>query len=67
METKYCVRYHLGRVKIDPDAEYYKSTEIIVMVPVKVFYHDATDTVYDFDLPTRATIEKAFRQTQNKG
>jgi hypothetical protein len=41
--------------------EYYKATEKIVMVPVKVCYHEATDIVYSFVTPTLEDIENALK------
>ena len=46
--------------------EYYKSQILTVLVPVTVRYHDATDTVYDWDKPSRDDIELAFRMMLDK-
>lgn len=76
MSDKYCVRYHLGRVAIDPDAEacpsclrteeYYRQSTMTVMVPIKIIYSKATDAVVEWQSPTRDDIEKAFYQQKDK-
>ncbi len=40
---------------------YYTAVSEILMMPVKVRYHEASDTVYDFDAPTLSQVEEALK------
>jgi hypothetical protein len=44
--------------------EYYRPTVVTIMVPVKVSYHEATDTVYSWEPPTLTleAVEKAVKE-----
>lgn len=40
---------------------YYQATTATVMVPVRVRFHDATDTLYGFDPPTHDQVTEAMK------
>lgn len=44
-------------------AEHYRPTRKVIMVPVVVDYHDATDVVYNFP-PTTDDVEEALKQSR---
>jgi len=48
-------------IKGEAYEEYYRPTVKTIMVPVKVSYHDPTDTVYSFTPPTLEEVAKALK------
>ncbi len=48
----------------DRDHPYWAKVEKVIMVPVKVQYHDATGIVFGFTKPTLEDCEKALRTSK---
>jgi hypothetical protein len=46
--------------------KYYQATTGTVLVPVKVRYHYATDTIYSFDAPTTDEVEEALKDNKQR-
>lgn len=51
---------HYAQMEASYD-EYYRATEKVVMVPVKVRYHAPTNVVYGFTPPTNLDVENALK------
>lgn len=67
-ETAIMQKEH-NKVCSDPECQadnYFAPTVETIMVPVKVSYHDATDTVYKFDPPTMEDVTKALTNNRCK-